>query len=171
MSIELFPLFSVELEAVRPMLAAAERSHRRNDWALTAFSGFPTAMVFRPDEVHAGSMHYMFFPAAGRQRFHHHPGARCVVLLGDVDMHIHYSTATRDSDPEQSADTVVAPALTLTAVRFPPFFWHCFETCGRNGTGVLGLTFHDNDRVGVEQAPAVTDDLMEDRTVYWSSAA
>lgn len=169
MTLEIFTLFSVELETVRPMLAAAERSHEREDWTLTAFSGFPTAMVFRPDGVHTGSMHYMFFPASGRQRFHHHPGARCIVLLGDVDMRVHFSTAPRDADPEATAETAIVPALTLTAIRFAPFLWHCFETTGDAGVGVLGLTFHDDDRVG--HPSAITDELMEDQTVYWSSAA
>lgn len=169
MGIEIFTLFSVGPEAVRPLLVAAESSHEREDWALTAFNGFPTAMVFRPDDVHSGSMHYMFFPARGRQEFHHHPGARCVVLLGDVDMHIHFSTADRDANPESTAQTRTVPALTLTAVRFAPHLWHSFETAGDDGVGVLGLTFHDNDDVA--DLPAITDALMEDRTVYWSSVA
>jgi hypothetical protein len=167
--IEISTLFSVGLEAVRPLLLAAERSHEREDWALTAFSGFPTAMVFRPDEVHSGSMHYMFFPAKGRQEFHHHPGARCVVLLGDVDMHIHFSTADHDANPESTAQTRTVPALTLTAVRFAPFLWHRFEAAGDAGVGVLGFTFHDDD--GVADLPTVTDELMEDLTVYWSDVA
>ena len=169
MGIEIFTLFSVGLEAVRSLLIAAERSHERKDWALTAFNGFPTAMLFRPGEVHSGSMHYMFFPARGRQKFHYHPGARCVVLLGDVDMRIRFSTADRDANPESTAQTRTVPALTLTAVRFAPFLWHCFETADDAGVGVLGLTFHDDD--GVTDPPDITDELMEDLTVYWSNVA
>lgn len=169
MGIETFTLFSVELETVRLLLMAAKSSHERKDWTLTAFSGFPTAMVFRPDEMHSGSMHYMFFPAKGRQEFHYHPGSRCLVLLGDVDMRIHFSTAACDSNPQATAQTAVVPALTLTAIRFPPFLWHCFETTGDIGTGVLGLTFHDDDCI--RDTLAITDELMEDRTVYWSSVA
>lgn len=166
-SIETFQLFSVEREAVAQLLTAAKHAHERDDWSLTAFSGFPTAMLFAPSEAHAGSLHYMFFPVAAKQRLHRHPGSRCIVMLGDVELLVHYGDADADADPVTA--TVTVPAMTLTALRLPPFLWHAFETRSRDGIGVLAVTFHEDD--GVADPSAVGADLMESQTVYWSGAA
>jgi len=170
MSLQSFELFSVEQDVAAALLAEAQSAHERPEWHLTTFSGFPAAMLFRPDTTHVGSLHYMFFPPQACQRFHYHPGGRYVVLLGDVDMHIHYSTVDCESNPLDAAETLVVPALTFAAVRFPAFFWHCFETKSESGSGVLALAFHDDDQVD-DDAPPVDDDLMEEQTVYWLSTA
>lgn len=121
-------------------------------------------MLFRPTVVQPGSLHYMFFPPKARQDFHYHPGGRYILLVGDVDMHVHHSPAAVDVDPQIAEEKLVVPAGTFAAIRMPPEMWHCFETDSDIGSGVFAITFHDDDEV---DPGAVDDDLMEEATFYW----
>src|SRR2546423_896676 len=100
---------------------------------MTAFDGFPTAMIFPPPRPFLGSLHYMFFPPRAKQQFHHHPGVRYLVLLGDVPMHVHHSAADTTEDPHLMEAVLTLPPHTLNAVRFPACFWHSFRTASDTG--------------------------------------
>jgi hypothetical protein len=164
-SIQAFELFSVGSDVTQALLTSAASAHNKPEWHLSTFSGFPTAMLLRPDRTYPGSLHYMFFPARACQEFHYHPGERYLVLIGDVDMHVHNSGVGQREDPTETPETLVVPANTLVAVRFPAYFWHSFETKSDFGLGVLALTFHNDDEI--DALSPVADDLMEDRTIYW----
>ena len=154
----------MEPSAVDGILEACRAAHDDPTLPLTTFSGFPTAMLFRPTVTQPGSLHYMFFPAKARQDFHYHPGGRYILLVGDVDVHVHHSTAAVNVDPRAEEQKLVVPAGTFAAIRMPAEMWHCFETKSDTGAGVFAITFHDDDEVDPN---AVDDDLMEEATFYW----
>jgi hypothetical protein len=161
---ESFQLLSIAPDSVKGVLDACKAAHDDPGLRLTTFNGFPTAMLFRPTAEQPGSLHYMFFPAKARQEFHRHPGGRQILLVGDVDMHVHHSDAPLDANPLDDARMDVIPAGTFAAIRMPAEMWHCFETDDDSGSGVFAITFHDDDDVDPQ---AVDDDLMEEATVYW----
>lgn len=163
--LETVDLFSLEPSAVEKFLARAELSHAFGAFPMAAFDGFPTAMLFPPMRPFLGSLHYMFFPPRAEQQFHHHPGVRYLVLLGDVAMHVHYSRSDVAEDPHLEEEVVTLHPHTLTAVRFPSRFWHSFRTASDTGRGVMAFSFHEDDDMPpgtVAQAA-----LMEEETTFW----
>ena len=146
------------------LLDACDAAHSSPSMPLTTFNGFPTAMLLRPTAEQPGSMHYMFFPARARQEFHYHPGGRYILLIGDVDMHVHHSGVGVAEDPTEAPETLVVNAGTFAAIRMKAETWHCFETKSDSGRGVFAITFHDDDEM---DPSAVGDDLMEEATFYW----
>ena len=158
-------LFQVGTRETKHLLAKALKEQENGPWRLSTFNNLPTAMLFRPNEEHEGSLHYMFFPPSASQQFHYHPSARYLLLLGDVDVHIHYSYASKDENPNLSAENILIPRYMFTAIRFNACLWHRFETKSESGSGVIAFSFHGNDYVG--DTSAVADNLMEEVTFFW----
>lgn len=148
-------------------LLRALRNAQDTNSQLTTFNNLPTAMLFAPTAQYGASLHYMFFPAIARQRFHYHPRPRYLLLLGDTSVHVHYSAVPVTANPHQSARTLTIPPFVLSALRFEGNFWHAFETTGDAAIGVVAFSFHDNDQV--TDLSTVSDHLMEELTTFWDS--
>jgi hypothetical protein len=162
---ESLPLFRIGKRETRHLLVRASKEQQSGRWRVSTFNDLPTAMLFRPNDEHEGSLHYMFFPSPAGQLFHYHPAARYLLLIGDIDIHIDYSFAEENEDPSLSAQHLLIPSHTFTAVRFRPRLWHRFETKDNQGLGVLAFSFHGNDHV--DDLSTVSDDLMEEVTIFW----
>lgn len=127
-------------------LIGAIRKGVENGSELGAFDGMPVKVLFAPEQDFPASLHYMFFPAGGFQRFHHHPDGRHLVLLGDTPLRIRHSLAPPDEEPFASVVTTEIPAGQLTIVRSKPLAWHEFSAPKREvGTGIIAFSFHDKD--------------------------
>jgi len=132
---------------------------------LTTFSDLPTLMLLQPKENLQSSFHYMHFPPNKKQIFHYHPSARYLLVLGDVDMHIHYNKCDLDSNPYNDFTTLTLPAFTLGIVRYEANVWHYFESSkGENKRGIVAFTFHDQDDI-----EEIHDNLMEELTFFYKS--
>jgi hypothetical protein len=165
---ESLQLFRLARQQTKHLLSKALREHSEGRWRLSTFNDLPTAMLFRPNEEHEGSLHYMFFPASASQKFHYHPSARYLILIGDIDVHIHYSYADTNENPNLSESRILLPSYTLNAVRFRPNLWHRFETMGEEGLGVIAFSFHGDDNVN--NTSEISDSLMEEITFFWEGA-
>lgn len=165
---EITSLFSLPADAVAAVLASVEDTNADGSLPLVTFDGFPTAMLFRPNEQFTGSLHYMFFPAEATQAFHYHPTSRYLLVLGDVDLTVLHSPSGPDANPNAHAIRAVIPAYSLTILRFPGQYWHSFRTAQPSGRGVMAFTFHENDEVA--DVSNVRDTLMEQETTFWQAA-
>jgi hypothetical protein len=163
--VEIIRLFDIGKAALGTVLASAQRFNADGPIPMTEFDGFPTAMLLRPATDFTGSLHYMFFPRRATQAFHYHPSSRYLLLLGDVDLSIHHSTAGPASDPRASEQVEVVQAGTLATLRFPAQYWHSFRTESTRGRGVLAFTFHEDD--GIASGETSRDDLMQQETTFW----
>jgi len=162
---ETISIFHVNEDTVGQLLSTALAEQCNSAWGMSTFNGLPTAMLFRPNSEMEGSFHYMFFPSSAQQRFHYHPGSRYLVLLGDVDIHVHYSNVGKEECPYNDMNCIILPKHTLCVVRFKPYLWHRFETKDERGTGVMAFSFHGDDQL--EDTENITDDLMEELTTFW----
>ena len=84
--LDVFPLFNLEPTTTADIISAALAQHGNPDWRLSVFGDQPTAMLLRPGDQDPGSVHYMYFPSPSAQVFHHHPGARSLIAVGDVEL-------------------------------------------------------------------------------------
>ena len=163
---ESLTLFQLGTRETRHILVRALKAQRSGRWRLSTFNNLPTAMLFRPNSDHEGSFHYMFFPTPAGQRFHYHPGARYLILIGDVETHVDYSYAPTNEDPKLSSQRIVIPSHTFQVIRFKPCLWHRFETNDNDGLGVVAFSFHGKDDVA---DGSISDNLMEEVTFFWES--
>lgn len=159
-------LFTFSATTVRSMIRSARKSIGKLP-GLSSFNELPAAMIFPPAARHSGSLHVMYFPTPCGQRFHYHPGDRCLLLVGDVEVRVQHSEAGVESNPQPSSNTLHLRPLVLHSVRFPAFLWHRFSTVSETGSGVLAFSFHGDDQI--EETEVVSPNLMEELTVFLES--
>lgn len=138
----------------------ADNSHILTD--ATFGETIPTRVLFAPEPCFAASLHYMFFPQGTRQRFHWHPGGRHLLILGDTELLIRYSSCSKSEDPHLSAQTELIEATTMAFVRFPAETWHEFSAPSDQGSGIIAFSFHDADDL-ISSGP----NLMDELTTFW----
>ena len=168
MGVEVLRLMRISDSASESLAVQARAVGESGELPLAAFDGFPTAMLLSPGPEFAGSLHYMFFPRGAAQGFHHHPSPRYLVVVGDAELHVHYSDAAVDEDPRPTEQLLVVPAGELTVLRLTTRLWHRFSTPTNHGNGVLALTFHEDD--GISDATDVVAQLMERETTFFDPA-
>jgi len=122
----------------------------------------PTRVLFAPERHFAASLHYMFFPQGTCQRFHWHPGGRHLLILGDTQLMIRFSSCGESEDPHLSAQTELIEANTMAFVRFPAGTWHEFSAPSDQGSGIIAFSFHDADDL-ISSA----SNLMDELTTFW----
>ena len=129
----------------------------------TTFGGtIPTRVLFAPERWFPASLHYMFFPQGTCQRFHWHPGGRHLLILGDTQLMIRFSSCGESEDPHLSPQTELIEPATLAFVRFPAGAWHEFSAPSDQGSGIVAFSFHDADDLISSAA-----NLMDELTTFW----
>lgn len=129
---------------------------------MSSFSGQPTKVLFFPEIMFPASMHYMHFPPGSTQPFHHHPGGRHLIIIGDVDIAIRYCSTPEVLNPGQDAKLKNLPRLHIGLVRFPGRMLHSFSAEMNGSVGAVAISFHDND--GLRSG---NPHLMEQLTIFW----
>lgn len=146
----------------RAMIAAFRRGPLLGNHA--TFSGLPTQVLFPPGGDFFGSVHYMFFPKGTVQKLHRHPSPRYLLGFGDVDVRVHHGER-EDDGGKPVLSSAIAPAFTVSAIRFPARLWHYFEALDQEAQGAVFFSFHDRDEV--DEAQAGNAGLMEELTEFW----